>query len=661
MSKTSSQAAVLMATFFVLWPYSNISFVYAQALSDEQKKSRINELRRTDEFNIRAALKRALDADNPEVIFHWHNPHTKHSGTIVTLSPIGQGDSGETCVDLVHVFYLGESSGGRHETTICRDSSGNWNDTRTHIASSAPSHLQLYAEQTIIEVQNALTQLNYAPGSVDGVYGGKTRRAIEEFQRDQGLPVTGNISDALLIAIKQSDIVLQSKQPTITKEVPQSSDTDRVPNSNQSVRSALQLLSTRKRADNEPASASIGEKAHRFTDEESPIVVDAATTPSLKTEVSAATTENATPAVPVSPESSSIDTISGTESPNSLATVNTPDLTKKETPVVAKAETVLANTTSSPTTPGSISVAEPYSAGATSNLVDPAPKTSILGDKTLSVPEQLKKLASMAESFDSHWFFFAGFAICCLVGAFASWFFTPRVNHITIHRTQLEPDEDELKAKIALVTRRLDQSPAPPKERSHSNIKAQSPTPGDIQGMVASKQPDSIVTPKPSKAAFSTSYKSDTTQAPAVNVPVDDAWLENRLEKIVPKVEKPKVERKVEQPTTQEVPTPSQDATETIKQADEFIDIIEAIKEAEDLIREAQQILKEKPIEGASKDYITNAIKQATELIKEALNTGPIEGGSSKEITKALKNASVLIKQSLTKGHIDSASQLRLT
>ncbi len=43
-------------------------------------------------------------------------------------------------------------------------------------------------------VQRVLADLGYAPGSIDGQLNSATRRAIEDFQIDRGLPVTGDLS-----------------------------------------------------------------------------------------------------------------------------------------------------------------------------------------------------------------------------------------------------------------------------------------------------------------------------------------------------------------------------------------------------------------------------------------------------------------------------------
>lgn len=47
-------------------------------------------------------------------------------------------------------------------------------------------------------VQQALTARGYQPGPADGLMGQRTRQAIEAFQADQGLPVNGQVTPALL-------------------------------------------------------------------------------------------------------------------------------------------------------------------------------------------------------------------------------------------------------------------------------------------------------------------------------------------------------------------------------------------------------------------------------------------------------------------------------
>ena len=64
-------------------------------------------------------------------------------------------------------------------------------------------------------VQELLAQQNYNPGPVDGLMGRKTRIALENYQRDHHLFVTGRIDDATLIALG----LLQPSRPAGEVEV----------------------------------------------------------------------------------------------------------------------------------------------------------------------------------------------------------------------------------------------------------------------------------------------------------------------------------------------------------------------------------------------------------------------------------------------------------
>jgi len=52
------------------------------------------------------------------------------------------------------------------------------------------------------DVQAALARRGYYRGMIDGVIGPQSRHAIEAFQADQGLPVTGQIDAGLLRALR---------------------------------------------------------------------------------------------------------------------------------------------------------------------------------------------------------------------------------------------------------------------------------------------------------------------------------------------------------------------------------------------------------------------------------------------------------------------------
>jgi peptidoglycan hydrolase-like protein with peptidoglycan-binding domain len=53
-------------------------------------------------------------------------------------------------------------------------------------------------------IQNALARAAYGPLDADGVAGPATRDAIKRFQRDHNLPITGEITDALVVELRAS-------------------------------------------------------------------------------------------------------------------------------------------------------------------------------------------------------------------------------------------------------------------------------------------------------------------------------------------------------------------------------------------------------------------------------------------------------------------------
>lgn len=48
-------------------------------------------------------------------------------------------------------------------------------------------------DTTLIDIQNALIGRGYTPGAPDGIYGKKTKAALEHFQEDNGLQITGKV------------------------------------------------------------------------------------------------------------------------------------------------------------------------------------------------------------------------------------------------------------------------------------------------------------------------------------------------------------------------------------------------------------------------------------------------------------------------------------
>jgi peptidoglycan hydrolase-like protein with peptidoglycan-binding domain len=50
---------------------------------------------------------------------------------------------------------------------------------------------KIWSDRKIKDIQTALRRAGYRPGPIDGKFGPKTLRAVEQFQRNQGLKVDG--------------------------------------------------------------------------------------------------------------------------------------------------------------------------------------------------------------------------------------------------------------------------------------------------------------------------------------------------------------------------------------------------------------------------------------------------------------------------------------
>ena len=70
-------------------------------------------------------------------------------------------------------------------------------------AADGVQHTRL-ADPLVAEVQRALARSAYGPLTSDGLFGPGTRAAIERFQRDHGLPVTGEISEPLVVELRSA-------------------------------------------------------------------------------------------------------------------------------------------------------------------------------------------------------------------------------------------------------------------------------------------------------------------------------------------------------------------------------------------------------------------------------------------------------------------------
>ena len=88
------------------------------------------------------------------------------------------------------------------ENTIRISTSGDENTDTSIRPMIRPPNIEVKAVKA---VQAALTKLGYDPNGVDGKIGGGTQRAVRKFQKQNGLPVTGELTAATRIAILDAD------------------------------------------------------------------------------------------------------------------------------------------------------------------------------------------------------------------------------------------------------------------------------------------------------------------------------------------------------------------------------------------------------------------------------------------------------------------------
>ena len=78
----------------------------------------------------------------------------------------------------------------------------------------APSTPPTPNHQRIARVQRHLNDLGYDPGPADGIFGSKTRAAIFAFEKREGLPATGMLSEGLESALRIAGSVASRKEAT---------------------------------------------------------------------------------------------------------------------------------------------------------------------------------------------------------------------------------------------------------------------------------------------------------------------------------------------------------------------------------------------------------------------------------------------------------------
>jgi len=72
----------------------------------------------------------------------------------------------------------------------------------------------------VVELQNRLNELGYSVGTADGDFGGKTKAAVEQFQSENGLAVTGIVDSDTYNALFSTPVNSELEESDISKKKP---------------------------------------------------------------------------------------------------------------------------------------------------------------------------------------------------------------------------------------------------------------------------------------------------------------------------------------------------------------------------------------------------------------------------------------------------------
>jgi peptidoglycan hydrolase-like protein with peptidoglycan-binding domain len=100
---------------------------------------------------------------------------------------------------------------------LARSNQANQANINTQAVTPSP----VISKDQILRIQEALAQLGYEPGTPDGWMGKFTRRAIRDFQRENGLTITGKPSVSLLAQLERTIEEKSKSSSTTTTLTPQ--------------------------------------------------------------------------------------------------------------------------------------------------------------------------------------------------------------------------------------------------------------------------------------------------------------------------------------------------------------------------------------------------------------------------------------------------------
>lgn len=99
-------------------------------------------------------------------------------------------------------YHCGGYPAHLHKNGVCPYTDSGSSSGSSSVTTKKTS--KYYQTSTVKKVQNKLNDLGYDCGKADGIYGKKTKKAIEDFQKDENMTVNGKIKKALLKKLKIS-------------------------------------------------------------------------------------------------------------------------------------------------------------------------------------------------------------------------------------------------------------------------------------------------------------------------------------------------------------------------------------------------------------------------------------------------------------------------
>jgi peptidoglycan hydrolase-like protein with peptidoglycan-binding domain len=109
----------------------------------------------------------------------------------------GQSETGRATVELLVALLSSGGEQGSQTTGSLPDA-----PLPSTVEPDAPLPAAIAPDAQVAAIQRALSDAAYGPLVADGVFGTATRDAIVRFQKDRGLPETGEISDTLVVELR---------------------------------------------------------------------------------------------------------------------------------------------------------------------------------------------------------------------------------------------------------------------------------------------------------------------------------------------------------------------------------------------------------------------------------------------------------------------------